>query len=74
MKKTIRAQAKALHSGQTTSVKLVEQVLERIDNYRNAGGAAYIQVDAQAALTAARASDMARSKGDVPSLLAGLPV
>lgn len=72
--KTIRNLAADLQSGRTTSVKLVEQALERIDSYRAQGGAAYVSVDAANALAAARASDAARAAGNVPSLLAGLPV
>src|SRR5450830_863685 len=72
--KTIRALAAELQSGQATSVKLVEQALERIASYRGQGGAAYISVDTDRALAAARASDAARAAGNVPSLLAGLPV
>src|SRR5450830_1201190 len=72
--KTIRALAAELQSGQTTSVKLVEQALERIASYRGQSGAAYISVDTDRALAAARASDAARAAGNVPSLLAGLPV
>ena len=72
--KTIRALAAELQAGQTTSVTLVEQALERIASYRAHGGAAYISVDADQALASARASDAARAAGNVPSLLAGLPV
>ena len=72
--KTIRTLAAELQAGQTTSVKLVEQALERIASYREQGGAAYISVDAGRALASARASDAARAAGNVPSLLAGLPV
>ena len=72
--KTILALAAELQSGQTTSVKLVEQALERITAYRGQGGAAYVSVDADRALSSARASDAARAAGNVPSLLAGLPV
>ncbi|WP_034292589.1 amidase [Herbaspirillum sp. RV1423] len=72
--KTIRALAAELQAGQTTSVKLVEQALERIAAYRGQGGAAYVGVNVDRALAAAHASDAARAAGNVPSLLAGLPV
>ncbi len=72
--KTIRTLAAELQAGRTTSVKLVEQALERIAAYRGQGGAAYVSVDADRALASARASDAARAAGNVPSLLAGLPV
>lgn len=72
--KTIRALAAELQAGETTSVMLVSQALDRIALHRAQGGAAYISVDADHALNAARASDAARAAGNVPSLLAGLPV
>jgi aspartyl-tRNA(Asn)/glutamyl-tRNA(Gln) amidotransferase subunit A len=72
--KSIRELAADLDAGRTTSVKLVEQALERIEAHRRAGGVAYISVDAKAALASARASDLARAAGFVASPLAGLPV
>lgn len=66
--------AQALADGRTTSEALVKQALARIDAHRAAGGVAYISVDAEGALQAARASDLARASGYVPSALAGLPV
>jgi aspartyl-tRNA(Asn)/glutamyl-tRNA(Gln) amidotransferase subunit A len=71
---SIRELAADLGTGRTTSVRLVEQALERIQSHRGDGGTAYISVDAEAALASARASDAARSAGYVPSPLAGLPV
>ncbi|WCM92572.1 amidase [Acidovorax sp. NCPPB 2350] len=71
----IRDLAQALAHGTTTSEALVEEALERIAAHRATGGAAYIgEVDAEAARRAARASDLARAAGHVPSPLAGLPV
>jgi aspartyl-tRNA(Asn)/glutamyl-tRNA(Gln) amidotransferase subunit A len=72
--KTIRTLAAELQSGACTSVRLVEQALERIAAHRAAGGAAYVHVDPDGALKAAHASDAARAAGYTPSLLAGLPV
>ena len=71
---TIAELAQALAEGRTTSQALVDQALKRIDAHRAAGGAAYISVDADSARQAARASDLARVSGYVPSPLAGLPV
>ncbi|HTJ99718.1 MAG TPA: amidase [Bordetella sp.] len=71
---TIKQLQADLQAGRITSEKLVEQSLAAIDTYRKAGGAAFIHVDAQAALQAARASDAARRAGNVPSAIAGLPV
>lgn len=72
--KTILSLQADLAAGRSTSVALVEQALERIAQHRAQGGAAYLHVDAQSALDAARASDLARRAGYVPSALAGLPV
>jgi aspartyl-tRNA(Asn)/glutamyl-tRNA(Gln) amidotransferase subunit A len=72
--KTIRSLATALENGKTTSVQLVEEALARIEAHQASGGAAYISVNKQQALAAARANDAARAAGYVPSLLSGLPV
>ncbi|MGN8085616.1 amidase [Ralstonia sp. 22086] len=70
----IRSLAADLAAGRTTSVALTEAALERAESHRAAGGAAYVSIDVQAALAMARAADAARAAGNVPSLLAGLPV
>ncbi|APC67683.2 amidase [Ralstonia pseudosolanacearum] len=70
----IRALAAELAAGHTTSIALTEAALARAQSHRAAGGAAYIDIDARAALDMARAADAARAAGNVPSLLAGLPV
>jgi aspartyl-tRNA(Asn)/glutamyl-tRNA(Gln) amidotransferase subunit A len=72
--KTLHELAAALAAGKTTSVKLVEDALARIESYRARGGAAYREVDAESALQAAHASDQARQAGYAPSVLAGLPI
>jgi len=72
---TLREQADALARGATTSEQLVAEALERIAVHQAGGGHAYVgRVDADAALQAARDSDRRRAAGQVPSLLAGLPV
>ncbi|MGD7437691.1 amidase [Ralstonia pseudosolanacearum] len=70
----IRALAAELAAGHTTSIALTEAALARAQSHRAAGGAAYCDIDARAALDMARAADAARAAGNVPSLLAGLPV
>ncbi|MGA3767893.1 amidase [Ralstonia solanacearum] len=70
----IRALAAELAAGHTTSIALTEAALARAQSHRAAGGAAYIDIDTRAALDMARAADAARAAGNVPSLLAGLPV
>ncbi|MDQ7911690.1 amidase [Pseudomonas sp. 102515] len=72
--KSINELARELALGSTTSEALVTHALERIEAHRTAGGHGYINVDVQAALQAARASDQSRAAGYVPSPLAGLPV
>lgn len=72
--KTILSLQADLAAGRTTSVALVESALDNIQRHRESGGAAYVHVDAERALAAARASDMARVAGTVASPLAGLPV
>lgn len=71
---TIQTLAANLANGSITSVQMITQALEQIAAYQAAGGAAYISVDADAALSAAQISDKARAAGHVPSLLAGLPL
>jgi len=72
--KSISDLARELAAGITTSEALVTAALARIESHRAASGHAYISVEAEAALQAARASDQARAAGYVPSPLAGLPV
>lgn len=72
--RSIAESAQALAEGRTTSETLVKEALQRIAQHQAAGGIAYISVDADSALQAARASDLARASGYVPSALAGLPV
>ncbi|GAB7548201.1 amidase [Cupriavidus sp. 8B] len=71
---TIAALAADLAAGRTTSVALTEHALARIDDHRNRGGTAFLEVDGASALAAARAADQARAAGLVASPLAGLPV
>ncbi|MHA6895266.1 amidase [Ralstonia pseudosolanacearum] len=70
----IRALAAELAADRTTSIALTEAALAHAQSHRTAGGTAYIDLDARAALDMARAADAARAAGNVPSLLAGLPV
>ncbi|WP_122664445.1 amidase [Pseudomonas viridiflava] len=72
--KPIKELAEDLASGATTSQALVAAALERINTHRAQGGNAYITVDADSAMQAAQASDLARAAGYVASPLAGLPV
>jgi aspartyl-tRNA(Asn)/glutamyl-tRNA(Gln) amidotransferase subunit A len=71
---TIAELAAALAAGRTTSVALTEDALARIDRHMQAGGAAFMSVDAKGALAQAHAADQSRAAGYVASPLAGLPV
>jgi aspartyl-tRNA(Asn)/glutamyl-tRNA(Gln) amidotransferase subunit A len=74
MMQTIEMLRTALDKGDTTSVTLVQEALNAIDAHRRSGGAAFLFVDADSALLAARASDAQRKAGYVASPLAGLPI
>jgi aspartyl-tRNA(Asn)/glutamyl-tRNA(Gln) amidotransferase subunit A len=71
---TIQQLQADLQAGRATSVGLTEAALAAIDAHRQAGGTAFLHVDAAAALEAARASDAARRSGGAASPLAGLPI
>jgi aspartyl-tRNA(Asn)/glutamyl-tRNA(Gln) amidotransferase subunit A len=67
------ALAQALGSGETTSVELTQAFLDRIDAVDGAVHA-FLHVDAEGALAAARASDERRAAGQLASRLDGVPV
>lgn len=71
---SIGSLANDLANGRTSSVQLVSEALARIERHRQHGGCAYVSVDDDAAMLAARTSDRDRAAGRVPSPLAGLPV
>jgi aspartyl-tRNA(Asn)/glutamyl-tRNA(Gln) amidotransferase subunit A len=71
---TIQNLAADLAAGRTTSRKLTEAALVRIDDPKGEGKRAFIKVYKTQALAAADASDALRKAGIVPSPLAGLPV
>jgi aspartyl-tRNA(Asn)/glutamyl-tRNA(Gln) amidotransferase subunit A len=74
MKPTILQLAADLAAGRTTSRKLTEAALARIEDPKGEGKRAFIKVYKTQALAAAEASDALRKAGIVPSPLAGLPV
>ena len=74
MKPTILQFAADLTAGRTTSRKLTEAALARIEDPKGEGKRAFIRVYKTQALAAADASDALRKAGIVPSPLAGLPV
>ncbi len=65
--------ADALASGETTSVEVTQAFLDRIAAV-DGQVHAFLQVDAEGALTAARASDERRATGQLASPLDGVPV
>ncbi|MBI3196492.1 MAG: amidase [Rhodospirillales bacterium] len=71
---TIQGLAADLAAGRTTSRKLAEEALARIDDAKGEGKRAFIKVWRKQALAAADASDLQRKAGLVASPLAGLPV
>ncbi len=71
---TIQQLAADLAAGRTTSHKLTEAALARIEDSKGEGKRAFIKVWRNQALAAADASDGLRKAGIVASPLAGLPV
>ena len=71
---TIQQLAAELAAGRTTSRKLTEEALARIEDPKSEGKRAFIKVWRAQALAAADASDALRKAGIVASPLAGLPV
>ena len=72
--KPILELAADLASGRATSRRLVEEALERIEDPNGEGDRVFLAVHAEAARTAAEASDSLRAVGIVPSPIAGLPI
>jgi len=72
--KSIADHAAALHDGRMTSSALVEEALERIGNPSGEGKRTFVNVYADKARAAARASDALRSAGLSRSALEGLPI
>lgn len=72
--KTLPDLATDLSAGSTTAEMLARECLERIADPAGEGARAFIRVYGDAAIAAARASDQARTAGQVASPLAGIPV
>jgi aspartyl-tRNA(Asn)/glutamyl-tRNA(Gln) amidotransferase subunit A len=71
---TLDALADDLTSGRTTARKLVEECLVRIADPNGEGQRTFINVDRDAALTAAEAMDTLRKANAAPSRFAGIPI
>ncbi len=71
---TLEQLAADLALGRTTSRKLVEDCLDRIDDPTGEGVRAFLHVARKEALTAAEGIDKLRAAGATPSRYAGIPV
>lgn len=71
---TLPMLARALAEGRTTSRRLVEDCLARIEDPAGQGARAFVSVQADAARQTADAIDGLRAAGAQPSPLAGIPV
>ncbi len=71
---TLATLADDLANGRTTSAKLVEACLARIDDATGEGKRAFVHVARKEALAAADAMDKLRSVGAAPSRFAGIPI
>jgi aspartyl-tRNA(Asn)/glutamyl-tRNA(Gln) amidotransferase subunit A len=71
---TLTALAGDLENGRTNSRKLVDECLARIADKSGEGGRAFVHVDVEAAIEAAKAMDRLRDVKAAPSPYAGIPV
>jgi len=71
---TLTALADDLENGRTNSRKLVDECLARIADKSGEGGRAFVHVDVEAAIEAAKAMDRLRDVKAAPSPYAGIPV
>ncbi|HEV7372420.1 amidase [Arenibaculum sp.] len=71
---TIPSVAADLAAGRTTSVALTEAALARAEDPAGEGARAFTKIARERALAQARASDLLRAHGMLPSPLAGIPV
>jgi aspartyl-tRNA(Asn)/glutamyl-tRNA(Gln) amidotransferase subunit A len=74
MNPTILRLAAELAAGRTSSRKLTDEALARIEDPKGEGKRAFIKVYKQQAIASADASDAMRKAGLVPGPLAGIPV
>ena len=71
---SLAAAAADLAAGRTTAQALAEAALARIADPAGEGSRAFLEVQAEAALAAARAMDALRAQGRAPSPWAGIPI
>ena len=71
---TLEKLAQDLAQGKTSSEKLVEDCLARIDEASGEGATSFVHVARDQARASARAMDQLRKAGSAPSPYAGIPV
>jgi aspartyl-tRNA(Asn)/glutamyl-tRNA(Gln) amidotransferase subunit A len=71
---TLAQLADDLENGRTNSRKLVDECLARVADTSGEGGRAFVHVDVEAAIEAAKAMDRLRDVKAAPSPYAGIPV
>ena len=71
---TLTSLAADLESGRTNARKLVDECLDKIADKSGEGGRAFVHVDVEAAIEAARAMDRLREVRAAPSPFAGIPI
>jgi aspartyl-tRNA(Asn)/glutamyl-tRNA(Gln) amidotransferase subunit A len=72
--RTLSQLAEELSLGRTSSQRLVEECLTRIQSPAGEGGRTFVAIQAEAARTAAQAMDLLRKAGAAPSRFAGIPI
>ncbi len=73
-KPTLTSLAQDLEAGRTNARKLVDECLAKIADKSGEGSRAFIHVDVEAAIEAAKAMDRLREVKAVPSPFAGIPI
>jgi aspartyl-tRNA(Asn)/glutamyl-tRNA(Gln) amidotransferase subunit A len=71
---TLAALAADLESGRTNARKLVDECLAKISDKAGEGARAFVHVDVEAAIEAAKAMDRLREVRAAPSPFAGIPI
>jgi aspartyl-tRNA(Asn)/glutamyl-tRNA(Gln) amidotransferase subunit A len=71
---TLTSLAADLESGRTNARKLVDECLDKIADKSGEGGRAFVHVDVEAAIEAAKAMDRLRDVRAAPSPFAGIPI
>ncbi len=72
--KTLAALSRALEAGETTSVALVREALDRILDPEGQGDRVFTMIDPERSVATAERMDALRAAGQAPSPLAGVPV